>query len=88
MTPKEEEFQIDVDKGWVLMLHNDEKNSFDHVIGCLIEYCNHSKLQAAQCAEIAHNNGKTDITRGSIDEVIGKYAALTEEGLTVEVVKD
>ena len=41
-----------------LVLHNDEINTFDYVMGVLVEICDHSITQAEQCATITHFKGK------------------------------
>jgi ATP-dependent Clp protease adapter protein ClpS len=33
-----------------VVLKNDDRNSFEHVITCLMEICNHNYYQAGQCA--------------------------------------
>ena len=33
-----------------LVLYNDDVNTFDHVINCLIRICSHELIQAEQCA--------------------------------------
>lgn len=33
-----------------IILYNDDFNTFDHVISCLIQICNHELIQAEQCA--------------------------------------
>ena len=35
---------------YILILHNDDHNTFDHVIESLIKYCGHELEQATQCA--------------------------------------
>ena len=50
--------------GRALILYNDDYNTFDHVINCLIEICDHDGIQAEQCAYIVHFNGKCDIMHG------------------------
>ena len=42
----------------VLILYNDDVNSFEHVIACLIDICGHSSHQAEQCAMIVHASGE------------------------------
>ena len=56
---KEQE-QVDVlsSKEYEIILHNDDVNTFDHVINCLIRYCDHPLEQAEQCAYIVHYRGK------------------------------
>ncbi len=48
-----------------LILYNDDVNTFDHVINCLQIYCDHSEIQAEQCATIVHHNGKCCIKEGT-----------------------
>jgi ATP-dependent Clp protease adaptor protein ClpS len=47
-----------------LVLHNDNFNTFDHVIECLIEVCGHDEMQAEQCALITHLKGSCEIKKG------------------------
>ena len=62
MTEVEEETLVDEDLaldeavsgGWHIVLYNDDHNTFDHVIDCLMAYCGHEVLQAEQCALIVH----------------------------------
>jgi len=68
-----------------IILFNDNHNSFDHVISCLIDYCEHHPHQAEQCAYIVHHNGKCQIKTGSYDELVPIYTALCENDLTVEI---
>ena len=37
-----------------IILHNDDVNTFDHVIDSLILVCEHTELQAEQCAILVH----------------------------------
>lgn len=48
----------------ILMLHNDDFNTFDHVIQCLIAVCGHDEMQAEQCALITHLKGMCEIKTG------------------------
>lgn len=69
-----------------LLLINDEYNSFDHVIDCLIKYCKHSLEQAEQCAILTHYKGKCEIKRGTISQLQDVYFALLECGLSVKMI--
>lgn len=66
----------------VIVLYNDDVNSFDHVINSLCKYCHHDSVQAEQCAWIVHNNGKCMVKKGSFDELKPICNALTENGLS------
>jgi ATP-dependent Clp protease adaptor protein ClpS len=68
-----------------LILFNDEINSFDFVIECLIDICRHGYEQAEQCAVIAHYNGRCHIKSGDIHTLKPMYDALTIKGLTVSI---
>ncbi len=68
-----------------LILFNDDVNSFDHVIECLIKYCNHGFIQALQCAEIIHNKGKYKVKSGTFDELHPILQAFCDNNLTAEI---
>jgi ATP-dependent Clp protease adaptor protein ClpS len=83
---KEETIQVlGIDDEKTLLLINDEYNSFDHVIECLIKYCKHSLEQAEQCAILTHYKGKCEIKRGTINQLQDIYFALLESGLSVKM---
>ena len=69
-----------------IVLHNDDYNTFDHVIEVLIEVCEHDLLQAEQCAMITHYNGKCEVKTGPRVELIPKCREMLNRGLTAEVV--
>ena len=69
-----------------IILYNDDVNTFDHVIECLVKICDHSYIQAEQCAFIVHYSGKCGVKTGAYEELILKCNKLLEEGLSAEVV--
>lgn len=69
----------------LLMLHNDDVNTFDHVINALIQVCKHESIQAEQCAFITHCKGKCDIKTGFYDDLSPLKSALLERGLQVTI---
>lgn len=68
-----------------IVLFNDEVNTFDWVIHCLIEVCEHSPEQAEQCAVITHYKGKCAVKSGSYAELEPRCSSLLERGLSVEI---
>jgi len=68
-----------------ITLINDEVNSFDHVINCLIKYCKHERIQAEQCAQIVHNKGAYAVKQGDYDKLLPIYHALIDNGLLAEL---
>jgi ATP-dependent Clp protease adaptor protein ClpS len=68
---------------FILILHNDDFNTFEWVIECLIKICKHEQNQAAQCAHIVHFTGKCDVKRGDHDTIMTMYNKLKSCGLSV-----
>ncbi|UTW68291.1 ATP-dependent Clp protease adaptor ClpS [bacterium SCSIO 12643] len=81
----EVESDILVDDGKILILHNDDYNTFDHVIKCLVEICDHSGIQAEQCAYIVHYNGKCDVMHGEMSKLEMCCRLLRLKGLSATV---
>lgn len=69
-----------------IILYNDHVNSFEHVIMCLVAFCDHGFQQAEQCAVIVHYKGKCAVKHGSKEDMINRAKKLSEEHLTVEVI--
>ena len=68
-----------------IVLYNDEVNTFDHVINCLVRICDHEPLQAEQCAWIVHLNGKCAVKTGVYDELEPLCHQLLDNGLSVKL---
>lgn len=68
-----------------IVLFNDDVNTFNHVIECLIKYCKHTPTQAEQCSLIIHHNGKCDVKEGDILDLIPICAALNDNQLSAEI---
>ncbi|MFA5620683.1 MAG: ATP-dependent Clp protease adaptor ClpS [Weeksellaceae bacterium] len=70
----------------VIVLHNDDVNTFDFVIASLIEVCQHTPEQAEQCTWLVHFKGKCEVKTGSFDFLEPMCTALLERGLSAEIV--
>lgn len=68
-----------------LVVYNDDVNSFENVINCLVHYCGHELAQAEQCAVIVHNNGKCSVKSGDYDKLKPICEALLEKRLTAVI---
>lgn len=68
-----------------LILHNDDVNTFEHVIDCLVKIVNHEPFQAEQCAYLTHYKGKCDIKKGRESELRNMRKQLSENKLTVSI---
>ncbi len=70
-------------KPYRLDLHNDDYNTFDHVINSLMKFCEHEFEQANQCAHIVHFKGKCDVKYGDYDTISSMKEKLQNAGLSV-----
>ena len=86
-TITEKDVDIDIDEllSSQLILWNDDINSFQHVIACLIEILDHHPEQAEQCAILVHTKGKCTVKNGSLLELKPFKDLLVEMGLSVTI---
>lgn len=70
----------------VIVLHNDEVNTFDFVIMSLMEVCKHTAEQAEQCTWLVHYKGKCEVKSGSYNFLEPMCTALLDRGLSAEIV--
>lgn len=82
----QEEVEVLTDKEHQIVLHNDDVNTFDHVILCLIRICDQTAEQAEQCAYLVHYHGKCVVKTGSYEDLKPRCLLLLEEGLSAELV--
>ncbi|NDC30558.1 MAG: ATP-dependent Clp protease adaptor ClpS [Bacteroidetes bacterium] len=82
---KELELLDAVDDGLKVVLYNDDVNTFDWVIECLCELCEHDEIQAEQCAVLVHNKGKAVVKTGEEDKMRSICQALCDRGLSALV---
>jgi len=69
-----------------IVVYNDDVNTFDHVIETLVYSCEHTPLQAEQCAMLVHYKGKCTVKTGAYEELVPKCSKLLEAGLSAEIV--
>jgi ATP-dependent Clp protease adaptor protein ClpS len=74
-----------VTTGATLIVYNDDVNTFEHVIECLIRICDHDRLQAEQSALLIHYKGKAIVKTGDRGELSAMCQALCDEGLSAVV---
>jgi ATP-dependent Clp protease adaptor protein ClpS len=70
-----------VDKGYHLIVWNDEVNTFEWVIETLIDVCGHERIQAEQCAWLIHTRGKYAVKDGDYETLKSMCDAITERGI-------
>ena len=74
------------DDVYKLVLHNDDIHTFDYVIDCLIDICQHTLEQAEQCTILVHYKGKATVKTGSMDLLKPMHQKLLDKSLTSEIV--
>ena len=66
-------------------LKDDNINSFEYVIKCLMTDLGHNYYQAQQCALITHNTKSCIVYSGFQPEILTRYIQLVRDGLTVDM---
>lgn len=68
-----------------LIIHNDDVNTFDWVIKCLVDILEHTHDQAEQCALIIHYKGKATVKTASFSFLKPRQEALCDRGLSAVI---
>jgi len=68
-----------------LVVHNDDYNTFDHVINTLIKVCKHDATQAEQCTYIIHFKGKCAVKKGTFKELKPMREGICEAGIKATI---
>ena len=68
-----------------LTMYNDDVNSYQYVMACLIKFCKHEVIQAEQCAVIAHNKGKYSIKTGDFMEMFELQTTFENVNIKTEI---
>ncbi|MBP8960417.1 MAG: ATP-dependent Clp protease adaptor ClpS [Bacteroidales bacterium] len=86
--PRRKKSESTADEKFVLVLYNDDVNTFEHIIKSLIEVCGHDDIQARQCAVIAHNKGSCQIKSGPKATMEQMKIGLSSRGITAKVKRE
>lgn len=68
-----------------IVIYNDDVNTFDHVIECLIDICKHDTLQAEQLTVLIHYKGKAIVKEGEFEKLEPMCTALADRGLSAVI---
>ena len=68
-----------------LIVYNDDFNTFDWVIKCFMEVCNHTFVQSEQLSLIVHFKGKATVKTGPYPELKPLKDALVDRGLSAVI---
>jgi ATP-dependent Clp protease adaptor protein ClpS len=69
---------IDEGLSHMLIVWNDDVNTFDWVIETLVEVCDHTPEQAEQCAMLIHTKGKYGVKKGPYEMLKPMCEAICE----------
>ncbi len=69
-----------------IVLFNDDVNTFDYVIDTLVAVCDHTLIQAEQCAYLVHHKGKCTVKTGAYRDLEPKCSKLLQAGLSAEII--
>jgi len=85
ITKKKTKSKVDeiLSKPYKIILHNDDHNSFEWVITCLMKICGHEYEQANQCAHLVHFKGECDVKYGDFEKLSIMKEKLQNAGLSV-----
>lgn len=75
----------EVDRENQIILYNDDVNTFDWVIECLVSICQHDPMQAEQCSMIVHYRGKCAVKEGAFHQLRPMCEALLDRGLSATI---
>jgi ATP-dependent Clp protease adaptor protein ClpS len=70
---------------FILVMWNDDVNTFDWVIETLIDVCGHTHEQAEQCAYIIHYHGKYAVKQGDYDTLKPMREAIIDRGINATI---
>jgi len=68
-----------------LVVYNDDYNTFDWVIQCLMDICNHSQEQSEQLSLLVHFKGKAIVKTDSFNILRPMKDALCDRGLSAVI---
>ncbi len=68
-----------------LIVYNDDVNTFDWVIECLIDILGHDTVQAEQLAMLIHFKGKATVKSGPFEELHPLKDGLVDRGLSAVI---
>ena len=69
----------------IIIVFNDDVNTFDHVINSFMHVLDHTSEQAEQCAWIIHTKGKCKVKQGDYATLVPMCSAILDRGISAEI---
>jgi ATP-dependent Clp protease adaptor protein ClpS len=76
---------VDHSKPYNVLLWNDEVNTFQHVITCLVQIIGHSPAKAGELATLIHTEGKAVVKTTHLEYAETYRDSLEASGLTATI---
>lgn len=76
---------VDEGQTHVLVVWNDDVNTFDWVIETLVEVCGHTTEQAEQCALLIHTKGSYGVKQGELEILKPMCEAICERMISATI---
>ena len=73
--------------GWVVIVWNDDVNTFQHVEGCLQKHLHYEQVKAAKTAKEINDKGKATVYQGHKEKAEFYCESLQGEGLNATLSK-
>ncbi|MBK6389759.1 MAG: ATP-dependent Clp protease adaptor ClpS [Saprospiraceae bacterium] len=80
-----DDLNLDYGDPSALIVYNDDVNTFDWVIECLMDICGHSFEQSEQLSLIIHFKGKATVKTAPLDSLKPLKDALVDRGLSAVI---
>ena len=85
ITEKEEKIATEVNSPKVVVVHNDDFNTFDHVQDCLVKICKLDRYTAANKTLEIHHIGKSVVAEGDDSHLKKIKLQLRAQGLSATI---
>lgn len=72
---------------WVVVMHNDNHNTYDHVVDCIMDICGYGYLQSVQIATIIDSAGMCKLMEDNYETCSTVHRELLRQGLKVMIEK-
>ncbi len=69
----------------ILIVHNDDVNTFEWVIESLMKVCKHSPEQAEQCSLLIHFKGQYGVKHGPFNELKAMKDGLNDRQMSATI---
>ncbi|MEP7267122.1 MAG: ATP-dependent Clp protease adaptor ClpS [Saprospiraceae bacterium] len=80
-----DESYYNIDDHSMLVVYNDDVNTFDWVIQCLMEVCEHTFEQSEQLSLLIHFKGKATVKTAPFESLKPLKDALVDRGLSAVI---